>query len=192
MSWRGPEQTENAVENEVPLVIVTLHLLESSQHKDKRNQYGYIYLYTRIQHKLSPWSAIGLPRFSPGPNWLCETSLRAHHLSALYFISPIFQMGIIVLALPTSQDCWKGQMRKCMWKLFEKLKVLPNCKGINSRGRRGGSGLFAGNGELARRVGNFWAEVWRRLQRHIAFYSNTEVTTTRGHSTKPEGISPGM
>lgn len=105
---------------------------ESSQHKDKKNQHVYIYLYTRIQHKLSPWSAIGLPRFSPGPNWLCETSLRAHHLSALYFIFPIFQMGIIVLALPTSQDCWKGQMRKCMWKLFEKLKVLPNCKGINS------------------------------------------------------------
>lgn len=109
-------------------------------------------LYTKIQHKLSPWRAMGLPRFSPGPNWLCETSLRAHHLSALYFISPIFQMGIIVLALPTSQDCWKGQMRKCMWKLFEKLKVLPNCKRINSSRRRGESELFAGNGELARRV----------------------------------------
>lgn len=106
----------------------------------------------QVHMSLSPWRAMRLPRFSPGPNWLCETSLRAHHLSALYFISPIFQMGIIVLALPTSQDCWKGQMRKCMWKLFEKLKVLPNCKGINSSRRRGRSGLFAGNGVLARRV----------------------------------------
>lgn len=104
-----------------------------------------------MQYKFSPWRAMGMPRCSP-PSWLCVPSLRAHHLSASCFVSPIFQMGIIVLALPTSQDCWKGQMRKCMWKLFEKLKVLPNCKGINSSRRRGGSGLFAGNGELARRV----------------------------------------
>lgn len=176
------------MENVVPLVIVTLHLLESSQHKDKKNQHMYIYLYTKIQHKLSPWSAIGLPRFSPGPNWLCETSLRAHHLSVLYFISPIFQMGIIVLALPTSQDCWKGQMRKCMWKLFEKLKVLPNFKGINSSRRRGGSGLFAGNGELARRVTSEqrskgdckgtlpFISIWKSLP---------------PWDTKLEGISPG-
>lgn len=116
-----------------------------------KSQPKYICPYTKIQHKLSPWRAVGMPRLS-SPNWLCVTSLRAHHLSASCFVSPIFQMGIIVLALPTSQNCWKGQMRKCMWKLFEKLKVLPNCKGINSSRRRGRSGLFAGNGELARRV----------------------------------------
>lgn len=48
-------------------------------------------------------------RFSTSPEAAIDrmhvTALRACHLSALYFIFPILQMGIIILAQPTSQDC---------------------------------------------------------------------------------------